>query len=69
MEKVRKFLKYGFIGGSGGGQGPRSSRKYYKISRKSSGKRQNFETFHEILANFDSKKLILIRSKAILMEL
>ena len=26
-----------------------------KISRKINGKRQNFETFHEILANFDLK--------------
>ena len=32
------------------------------------GKRQNFETFHEILANFDLKKLILIKTKTVLME-
>ena len=39
-----------------------------KNSRKINGKRQNFETFHEILANFDLKKLILMEIKEILME-
>ena len=39
-----------------------------KTSQKSNGKRQNLETFHEILANFDLKKLSLIKIKAVLME-
>ena len=30
-----------------------ASENIKKISRKINGKRQNFETFHEILANFD----------------
>ena len=67
MEKFRKFWKYGFVGGSGGGP-HRSQRKYQKITRKINGKRQSFETFHEILANFDLKKLILIKIKASLMK-
>ena len=36
--------------------------------QKISGKRQNFETVNEILANFDLKMLILIKIKAVLME-
>ena len=51
-----------------GGLAPEVSENIKKISRKINGKLQNFETFHEILANFDLKKLILIKIKAILME-
>ena len=47
---------------------PEASENIKKISRKINGKRQNFETFHEILANFDLKKLILIKIKANLRE-
>ena len=54
------------------GDGRRRPRKLpkilKKISRKINGKRQTFDTFHAILANFDVKKLILIKIKAILME-
>ena len=39
-----------------------------KISRKSNGNLQNFETFHEFLANFGLKTLFLIKIKASLME-
>ena len=39
-----------------------------KIVEKSNGKRQNVETFHEISAKFDLKKLILVKIRAILME-
>ena len=66
-EKFRKFWKYGFEGGSGGGP-PEASENIKKSSRKINGKLQNFETFHETLANFDLKKRILIKIKAILME-
>ena len=47
---------------------PKLAKILKKISRKINGKLQNFETFHEILANFDLKKLILIKIKPILME-
>ena len=40
----------------------------WKYNGKINGKLQNFESFHEILANFDLKKRILIKIKAILME-
>ena len=50
------------------GRSPPKLAKIIKISRKINGKLQNFETFHEILANFDLKKLILIKIKASLME-
>ena len=66
-ENFRIFWKYGFVGGSGGRSPPKLA-KISKSSRKINGKLQNFETFHEILANFDLKKRILIKIKAILME-
>ena len=47
---------------------PEDSENIKENSRKINGKRQNCETFHEILANFDLKKLILIKIKAVLME-
>ena len=54
----RKFWKYGFVGGSGGGA-PEASENIKKRNRKINGKLQNFETYHEILANFHLKKRIL----------
>ena len=51
-----------------GAEPPETSENIIKSSRRINGKLQNFETFHEILANFDLKKLILIKIKAILME-
>ena len=41
-----------------------SSDNIKKISRKINGNLQNFENFHGFLANFDLKKLILIKFKA-----
>ena len=41
---------------------------FLKISRKINGNLQNFENFHEFLANFDLKKRILMKIKTILME-
>ena len=50
-------------------QEPReASENIKKNSRKFNGKRQNFETFNEILANFDLKRRILTKIKGILME-
>ena len=57
-----------FSGLGGGAEPPEASENIKKSSRKINGKRQKFETFHEILANFDLKKRILIKIKAILME-
>ena len=34
MEKVRKFLKYGFIGGSGGGRAPEAHENITKLVEK-----------------------------------
>ena len=51
-----------------GAEPPESNENMKKLVEKINGKRQNFETFHEILANFDLKKIIFITSKAILME-
>ena len=65
-EKFRKFWKSGFVGGSGAE--PLEASENIKNTRKIKGKLQSFETFHEILANFEYKKLILIKIKAILME-
>ena len=53
---------------SRGSAGPEASENIKRISRKINGKLENFETFHESLENFDLKKLILIKIKAILME-
>ena len=66
-EKFRKFSKYGFVRGSGGGA-PEASENIKKTSSKINGNQQNFENFHEFLANFDWKRLILIKIKANLME-
>ena len=54
--------------GDRGAEPPEDSENIKKITRKINGKLQNFETFHEILANFVLKTLILIKIKAILME-
>ena len=58
MENFRKFWKYGLVGGSGGGA-PEAKENILKISRKINGNLQNFDEF---LANFDMKKLILIKA-------
>ena len=67
MEKFRKFWKYGFVGGSKGGGGgePPELAKILKKQPKNQWKPENFPDF---LENFDFKKLILIKIKAILME-
>ena len=53
-----------------GGRSPAKLTKILKkIGRKINGNRQNVEDFHEFLANFDLKKLILIKIKASLVEL
>ena len=66
-KKFRKFWKYGFVVGWGRSP-PKQAKILKKISPKINGKLQNLETFHEILANFDLKKLILIKIKTILIE-
>ena len=50
-----------------GGSAPETSENI-KNSRKINGNLQTFENFHEFLANFDLKKLILINIKASLMK-
>ena len=65
-EKFRKFSKYGFLRGSRGGA-TEANENIKKISPKINGNRQNFENFHEFLANFNLKKLSLIKSKASLI--
>ena len=60
-EKFRKFSKSGLVGDSGGGAPPEASENIKKISPKINGNQQNFKNFHEFLANFDWKRLILIK--------
>ena len=50
------------------GRSPPKLAKILKICRKINGNLQNCEYFHELLANFDLKKLILIKIKASLMQ-
>ena len=47
---------------------PEANKNIKKISPKINGNQQNFANFNEFLANFDRKRLILIKIKAILME-
>ena len=54
--------------GCGGLSHSRSERSYLKLRRKINGNLQLFEKFHELGENFDLKKLILMKIKAILME-
>ena len=51
-----------------GAEPPEASENIKKGSREINGKLQNYETFHEILANLHLKMLILIKIKAVLME-
>ena len=62
-ENCRKFWEYGFVWVRGGAPDATEN------SRKINGKLQNFESFHEFLANFDLKKIISIKIKANLMEI
>ena len=55
MVKFRRFWKYGFVRCSGA-EPPEANENIEKISRKINGNRQNFEDFHEFLANFDLKR-------------
>ena len=67
-EKFRKLSKYGLLRGLGADP-PVASENIKKISPKINGNLQNFENFHEFLANFDLKRLILIKKiKAALLE-
>ena len=66
-EQFSKFSKYGLVWGSGA-EPPEASENIKKISPKINGNQHNFEIFHEFLANFDWKRLILIKIKAILLE-
>ena len=54
--------------GFGGRSPPKLVKIVKKISRKINGNLQNSEDFHEFLANFDLKTLILIKIKASLTE-
>ena len=45
-----------------GAEPPEASENIKKISRKINGNQQNLEKFHEFLANFDLKRLILIKN-------
>ena len=63
MEKFRKSWSYGFVGGS-----EAEPPNLAKISRKINGQLQYFENFHEFLANFDWKKLVLIIIKGTHLE-
>ena len=47
-----------------GAEPPEASEYIKNISPKINGNLQNFENFHEFLANFDLKRLILIKIKA-----
>ena len=51
-----------------GAEPPEASDNIKKSIRKITGNLQNFENFHEFLANFDLKKLILIKIEPNLME-
>ena len=62
MDKFRKFWRYGFVSGSGGGS-PEASKNQPK------NQWENFENFDEFLPNFHLKKLILIKIKASNLEL
>ena len=66
MEKLRKIWKHSFVRGLGGA--PEASEIIYKFSRRIKGNRQNFENFHELLANFYLKRLILRKNRAWLMD-
>ena len=59
------------MGGLSGvrGRSPQKLAKIFKkISPKINGNQQNFENFHEFLANFDWKRIILIKIRATLLE-
>ena len=62
-EKCRKISKYGLVRGSAVG-----SENIKKISPNINGNQQNSEDFHESLANFDWKRLILIKIRATLLD-
>ena len=55
-EKFRKLWKCGFVGVSGT-EPSEASQNIKKINRKINGNLQNFENFHEFLANYDLKNL------------
>ena len=56
------------LSGVRGAEPPEASENIKKLVQKINGKLKIFETFPAILANFDLKRLILIKIKAILME-
>ena len=66
-EKVRKFSKYGLVEGWGRSP-PEASENIKKLVRKSMETNKMSKILHEFLANFDWKRLILIKIKANLME-
>ena len=49
------------LSGVQGAELPEASENIKKISPKINVNQQNFENFHEFLANFDWKRLILIK--------
>ena len=51
-----------------GAEPPEASENIKKIRPKINGNQQNFESFHECLANFDWKRLILIKINVSLLE-
>ena len=61
-KNLEKFLNIDLSGA------PRTLAKILKISPKINGNQQYFENFHEFLANFDWKRLILIKIKASLLD-
>ena len=67
-EKFRKILEIWICRVFGGAKPPKLAKILKKISPKINGNLQNFENFHEFLANFDLKRLILLKIKATLLE-